>query len=862
MQIVKGASHYLFMHDDVVLDHEATKLLLEGSYMYNCGVAGPKVLDYQAKEEILSVGYLTDRFMVPVSLSEQGEIDQGQYDQIREVIAVDGAAMMIRSDLFVAIGGFDVALTLFSEDIDICVRAKTSGASVYVFPEAKVFHLAALSKQLRFASSQNFKNGFEALRYGEIKTMTSVYSTPRAFLMYVLVFCMSLVEIALSSIFKKNSRASSVMRVLLLSVSSFGLILKQRKSVLTYKTVSDRQLKSLQIKSYGRFKRIIDARSKGRGIKINSKRKTSIGLILFLVLLLIVALRGSLFYGFIFNNHYIVPSPLVLLGRYFHSDQYGKTLLTESPANLVIAALGFVFFNSTSTTLIFIMVFLLYLTFKNLISLFELIVQTSKVKTSERLLILMVLTTSLPFLVYAFNDGDIGFLVISSFVPWAIFTLFNVQKIAFSKIVGVTVLIFLGIGFEFFLPIILVLVSLVCLAVVKIFSLASLSEDTDNLSGLNELKAGSFKRFISLIVVPSAFGILFSAPWSLYVYDDLIHNRLFIPASKQLSLQNLFAGNSIDYLLVALFVLGLIALLFMNGEKLLIVSLGYGLVVLALIFEMVSQKGYGLGLPTDVFYPLIYAGFSLIVLGVGEVIIGELSSMKFSMYHGVVVLIAVTIASMFVINLPQLLSGNSDIPVGIQNDLPSGVVNSKHWVLYVNARKGGFNSNASNISYKISPSVGFTVIDGQNSISDLSGVNNVMSSHVSSVLQEISLGNLDNAGTALVPLNIRWVVVMTPLGYSGVTAGNLIKGLNSQRDLQYYNSGTANIYIFKNLEPLQLIPPKNLQSKTFKMGFVSAVDLTDILLLLLGCIILIAIYQMIRRNYVKIDADTANLDDL
>ena len=70
------------------------------------------------------------------------EKDQGQYDQLREVDFVTGAAIAIRRDfLELCGGGFDEDFfPAYYEDADLCYRAKLMGYQVLIAPAARLIH--------------------------------------------------------------------------------------------------------------------------------------------------------------------------------------------------------------------------------------------------------------------------------------------------------------------------------------------------------------------------------------------------------------------------------------------------------------------------------------------------------------------------------------------------------------------------------------------------------------------------------------------------------------------------------------------------------------------------------------------------
>lgn len=69
------------------------------------------------------------------------ELDEGQYDDSREVFWASGAAFACRAEVFKSEGGFDGEFFAHMEEIDLCWRMQSSGYHIGVEPRAKVYHL-------------------------------------------------------------------------------------------------------------------------------------------------------------------------------------------------------------------------------------------------------------------------------------------------------------------------------------------------------------------------------------------------------------------------------------------------------------------------------------------------------------------------------------------------------------------------------------------------------------------------------------------------------------------------------------------------------------------------------------------------
>jgi riboflavin kinase/FMN adenylyltransferase len=69
------------------------------------------------------------------------EKDEGQYNDIKEVFWTSGAAMVVRTDIFKKLGGFDKDYFAHMEEIDFCWRAKRAGYKCFVHGQTEIFHL-------------------------------------------------------------------------------------------------------------------------------------------------------------------------------------------------------------------------------------------------------------------------------------------------------------------------------------------------------------------------------------------------------------------------------------------------------------------------------------------------------------------------------------------------------------------------------------------------------------------------------------------------------------------------------------------------------------------------------------------------
>jgi len=127
---------HLFLHDDLVLDGTAVRRMVECAMEANAGVIGPKIFDGSESQHLEDMGAWVDRYGGAVPRFDKGEVDQGQYDADREVFACAESAVLVRTDLFYAVEGFDPEVHYFDGALDLCWRARLAGAIVMTEPTA------------------------------------------------------------------------------------------------------------------------------------------------------------------------------------------------------------------------------------------------------------------------------------------------------------------------------------------------------------------------------------------------------------------------------------------------------------------------------------------------------------------------------------------------------------------------------------------------------------------------------------------------------------------------------------------------------------------------------------------------------
>jgi GT2 family glycosyltransferase len=138
------------LHDDSLPEPTALAELLAAAEVHpEAAILGPKLREWPSLRRLLEVGLTITGTGRRETGLERGEYDQGQHDEVREVLAVNTAGMLVRRRVLESLGGLDEDLPIFGNDIDFGWRAALAGHRTYVVPQAVVFHVEAAHRGVR-----------------------------------------------------------------------------------------------------------------------------------------------------------------------------------------------------------------------------------------------------------------------------------------------------------------------------------------------------------------------------------------------------------------------------------------------------------------------------------------------------------------------------------------------------------------------------------------------------------------------------------------------------------------------------------------------------------------------------------------
>ncbi|MDE0607900.1 MAG: glycosyltransferase family 2 protein [Acidimicrobiaceae bacterium] len=230
----------MICHDDIVLEPDAARLLVVESLRSNAGIVGPKLVDWDNPDRLQHVAYIVDRLAVAADVVDPGEIDQEQYDAVVDVFAVPSACILIRTDLFRDLDGFDPGMPYHCEDVDLCFRAQLAGARVMAVPDARVRHRQALSTRTGVDDGD-----LQRARH-QLRTVAVTSSWPSLCYLLPLAFLFSLGESMAALFARRFGHFRDVWGAWLWNLARLGEIHSRRQALRHIRRTRHKDVRALQ----------------------------------------------------------------------------------------------------------------------------------------------------------------------------------------------------------------------------------------------------------------------------------------------------------------------------------------------------------------------------------------------------------------------------------------------------------------------------------------------------------------------------------------------------------------------------------------------------------------------------------------
>ena len=245
-RVKTDADLLLFIHDDAAMDPDALETMVARMTADELSaIVGPKVVDWDNPRALEEVGMAVDRLAFPYKGLEPNEIDLGQHDQSHEVFYVSSTCMLVKHNVFRELRGWDARMRAFSEDLDLCWRARVAGHAVRVEPAARVRHAIALARGLR-------RSPFHPQRYysrrNRFRTLLKNAAGVRLLAIVPLFLLFALVEMVGFTALRQFREIPNIARALLWNLFHLPQTLTERARVQRVRAVPDRRLQRLMVR--------------------------------------------------------------------------------------------------------------------------------------------------------------------------------------------------------------------------------------------------------------------------------------------------------------------------------------------------------------------------------------------------------------------------------------------------------------------------------------------------------------------------------------------------------------------------------------------------------------------------------------
>ncbi len=245
---------FLICHDDIVMEPDALRIMVEELYRSNAGAVGPKLVEWTDPRTLQSVGMGLDRFGEVERVIESGEIDQEQHDGVRDVFVLPSACLLVRADLFRELDGFDRSIDFHGEDVELCWRIHHSGARVVVAPSARVRHRAMLESRRPDLPHERLK------AQHRMRSVATLTATTRLPIRLIETIVLTMAELVVGLFTATFGQAWASLRALLGLVVRLPSILARRRTVKSIRRVPEREVTGLQARGSARLNSFLRSR--------------------------------------------------------------------------------------------------------------------------------------------------------------------------------------------------------------------------------------------------------------------------------------------------------------------------------------------------------------------------------------------------------------------------------------------------------------------------------------------------------------------------------------------------------------------------------------------------------------------------
>jgi GT2 family glycosyltransferase len=261
--MVEGAAFFLLCHDDCALDPDVVHNMVEESFRSNAGVVSPKFVNWDDPSILLHVGMHCDKTGAVVDRIQDGEVDHGQHDAVRDVFVAPGGCMLIRADLWRELEGFDAGIVAMGEDLDLSWRSQVAGSRVVVAPDARVRHREAVASGAMPLAVAGVELDGRRLtlqtleRRHELRTVLKCYSWFHLIRVLPQALALAVGEVVVAVLARDRQRARTVVGAWTWNVRHLRELRGPRRQVAAHRLFPDAEVRRLQLRGSARLTRYV-----------------------------------------------------------------------------------------------------------------------------------------------------------------------------------------------------------------------------------------------------------------------------------------------------------------------------------------------------------------------------------------------------------------------------------------------------------------------------------------------------------------------------------------------------------------------------------------------------------------------------
>ena len=130
----------MFLNNDTVVQKNwIFPLVSEIQANKKIGAIGPKLVYFSGKLQAAGCELRNDGWFHGIGKGESPKL--GKYNKLSKTDSLYGACMLVKKSVFNEVGGFsEIYSPAYHEDIDLCLKIREKGYTLFYQPKSVVFH--------------------------------------------------------------------------------------------------------------------------------------------------------------------------------------------------------------------------------------------------------------------------------------------------------------------------------------------------------------------------------------------------------------------------------------------------------------------------------------------------------------------------------------------------------------------------------------------------------------------------------------------------------------------------------------------------------------------------------------------------